>query len=230
MATGSLTKLKLTAYEDAAFETKLSDGEFTSLVNPEKYKSKVKIEYNEEQGQGTSAHNAKFTKILPQDLDLVFLFDRTGIIDGQNSDDQNDGIIDDLEAFKRIVIEYNGDKHRPNFVKIGWGSLLFKGSLLEMDVEFKLFAPDGTPLRATVSTKFKGAVENDLRVAKENNSSPDLTHVRIVKAGDTLPLMTYKIYGDSKYYLEVAKANKITNFRSLEPGQKIFFPPIEKQA
>jgi nucleoid-associated protein YgaU len=91
-----------------------------------------------------------------------------------------------------------------------------------------LFKPDGTPLRATARAKFKGFVEDDLRVAKENNSSSDLTHIREVKEGDTLPLMTFRIYGDSKYYLEVAKVNRITNFRKLTVGQKIFFPPIEK--
>jgi len=40
--------------------------------------------------------------------------------------------------------------------------------------------------------------------------------------------MTFRIYGDSKYYLEVAKANNITNFRKLTVGGKIFFPPIQK--
>jgi nucleoid-associated protein YgaU len=99
-----------------------------------------------------------------------------------------------------------------------------------MDITFKLFKPDGTPLRATARAKFKGFVEDDLRVAMENNSSPDLTHVREVKKGDTLPLMSFRIYGDSKYYLEVAKANRITNFRKLEVGQRIFFPPIEKSS
>jgi nucleoid-associated protein YgaU len=50
----------------------------------------------------------------------------------------------------------------------------------------------------------------------------------MVKAGDTLPLMTEEIYGDDKYYLEVARINNITSFRQLQPGTEIFFPPIEK--
>jgi len=41
--------------------------------------------------------------------------------------------------------------------------------------------------------------------------------------------MSFKIYGDSKYYLEVARANKLINFRKLKIGQKIFFPPLQKQ-
>ena len=107
---------------------------------------------------------------------------------------------------------------------------MFKGALTEMNIEFKLFKPDGTPIRAVAKAKFTGFVEDDLRAAKENNKSPDLTHLRTVKEGDTLPLMSFRIYGDSKYYLEVAKVNNIINFRKLKTGQEIFFPPLQKQS
>ena len=143
-------------------------------------------------------------------------------------DKNGEGIISDIEKFKKIVLNYNGEKHKPNYLIISWGSLLFKGSLKDMEITYKLFKPDGTPIRANVRATFKGFVEDNLRVARENNNSPDLTHIRVVNEGDTLPLMTFRIYGDSKYYLEVAKANKLINFRKLTPGQQIFFPPIEK--
>jgi nucleoid-associated protein YgaU len=68
----------------------------------------------------------------------------------------------------------------------------------------------------------------ELAAAKANVQSPDLTHVRVVEEGDTLPLMAKRIYGDSKYYLEVARVNRITSFRKLKTGQRIFFPPIQK--
>jgi nucleoid-associated protein YgaU len=205
----------------------VDDGVFSSLLNPEKYAFKYKVEYTEAQGQGTSATQPKFVRTAPEDLNLEFLFDRTGIIKG-NSDDLGIGIVADIERFKRIVFDYNGDEHKPNYLMIGWGTLLFKGILAEMSIEYKLFSPEGVPLRAVVTASFKGVVEDSLRVARENNNSPDLTHVRIVKEGDTLPLMTFKIYGDSKYYLQVAAANNLTNFRRLQPGQQIIFPPIEK--
>jgi len=227
MDTGELKKLKVTGYKDDKFSQKVGDGEFSTLLNPEKYIFKYKVEYTEAQGQGTSATQPKFVRTPPEDLDLEFLFDRTGVIKGQD-DLSGDGIIEDIEKFKKIVFNYSGDEHKPNYVMIGWGTLLFKGTLLEMSIEFKLFGADGTPLRAVAKAKFKGSVEDDLRVAKENNNSPDLTHIRSVMDGDTLPLMTFKIYGDSKYYLEVAKANNLRNFRKLETGQKILFPPIEK--
>lgn len=234
---GELIKLRIKAYKDEQFTEEVGDGEFKTLLNPEQYKFNYKIDQNEDQASGTSATSPRFNKAPPEDLELEFVFDRTGVVvdygksgsaDDNTFRDEGNGIIDDIEQFKKVIFDYNGDEHKPNYLIISWGTLLFKGTLSEMDITYKLFKPDGTPLRATARAKFKGFVEDDLRVAKENNSSPDLTHIREVKEGDTLPLMTFRIYGDSKYYLEVAKVNRITNFRKLTVGQKIFFPPIEK--
>jgi hypothetical protein len=234
---GELIKLRIKAYKDEQFTEEVGDGEFKTLLNPEQYKFNYKIDQNEDQASGTSAASPRFNKALPEDLELEFVFDRTGVVvdygksgsaDDNTFRDEGNGIIDDIEQFKKVIFDYNGDEHKPNYLIISWGTLLFKGTLSEMDITYKLFKPDGTPLRAVANAKFKGFVEDDLRVAKENNSSPDLTHIREVKEGDTLPLMTFRIYGDSKYYLEVAKVNRITNFRKLTVGQKIFFPPIEK--
>ena len=236
---GELTKLKIKAFSDEQFSDEVADGEFRTLLNPETYVFTYKIEQNDDQAPGTSASAPRFNRALPEDLELEFVFDRTGVLtdygaagtsDDKTFKDEGRGVIDDLEHFKKVVFDYNGEEHKPNYLIISWGTLLFKGSLSEMDITFKLFKPDGTPLRATAKAKFKGFVEDNLRVAMENSSSPDLTHVREVKKGDTLPLMTFRIYGDSKYYLEVAKANRITNFRKLEVGQRIFFPPIEKSS
>jgi len=224
--TGELTKLRIIAYSDEAFKNEIGDGEFITLINPDKYAFSYKIEQNEDQASGTSTNAPKFNKILPENLDLNFVFDRTGAI--KTSRASEDGIIGDIEKFKKVVFDYNGDQHKPNYLKVSWGTLLFKGSLTEMNIEYKLFNPDGTPIRATANVKFQGMVEDDLRVAKENNQSPDLTHLRTVKFGDTLPLMCHRIYGDSKYYLEVAKVNNINNFRSLPTGKQIFFPPLQK--
>lgn len=224
---GELSKLKIKGYKDERFSQEIADGEFNTLLNPENYRIKYEVSQNRQQAQGTSSAAPHFNKTLPEDLQLDFVFDRSGVIKGYE-DKNGEGIIGDIEKFKKIVLDYNGEKHKPNYLIISWGSLFFKGSLKDMEITYKLFKPDGTPIRANVRATFKGFVEDNLRVARENNNSPDLTHIRIVNEGDTLPLMTFRIYGDSKYYVEVAKANKLVNFRKLTPGQQIFFPPIEK--
>lgn len=226
--TGELKKLKIQAYTNAEFTTKLANGEFLTSMTPQRYTHSYKTEQNAEQAPGTIATALKFFKKLPEDLELEFVFDRSGILPDFKA--QPTGIVDDIDKFKVVVVDYNGEKHKPNYVMIHWGSLLFKGVLTEMNIEYKLFASDGAPIRAVAKVKFQGFIEDNLRVALENKSSPDLTHYRTVKAGDTLPLMTFSIYGDSKYYLEVAKVNGIANFRKLEVGQQIWFPPVQKQS
>jgi len=167
----------------------------------------------------------KYEYTEPDEMTFEFLFDNTGIIDGNPRDD----IADDLRDFKKLLVEYKGDAHEPRHFKLLWGkNSIFKGRVIELGITYKLFKPDGTPIRAVAKVKFKSSIEDLKRAAKENKSSPDLTHTRKVKAGDTLSLMCYEIYGDPKYYLQVAENNDLSNFRLLEPGKDIFFPPIKK--
>lgn len=239
---GNLKKLYIEAYTKDDYQEPIKELVFTTYVNPEAYSIKYATKQNEEQAAGTSASSASFSKILPQELDLEFVLDRTGAVYGTNDtsgkfkpdQDKNKtgiadtGVMADIDKFKKVVYEVKGEEHRPNFLMIVWGALIFKCVLAEMDITFKLFKPDGAPIRAVIKAKFKGSIEDELRVAKENMKSPDLTHIRIVQDGDKLPLMAHTIYGDSKYYLEVARANGLTNFRKLQTGQKLFFPPIKK--
>lgn len=223
---GALKNLFIKAFSDEEFKNEIPEGTYTALLNPDSYTFSYTIVQNEDQAPGTSSTAPKFNKILPQELTFEFLFDRTGAF--KDSPASPDGIIDDIEQFKKVTFDYQGEQHRPNYLKIAWGSLLFKGVLTSLDITFKLFRPDGTPLRAVASLKVIGFVEDNLRVAMENNQSPDLTHFREVKQGDTLPLMANRIYGDSKYYLEVARANRIYDFRNLKVGTYIYFPPLDK--
>ena len=236
--TSELTKVKISAYKSSGFEEnkKISAGEFVALVNPEGYNRFYKIKYKEQQASGTKSQQMKFDKVEPEDIELEFLFDKTGALPGtfKATDDAGikkegkEGVWPDIEKFKKVVYDYKGEIHQPPYLIIQWGELLFKCVLREMTINFKLFRPDGTPLRAVVKAKFTSTVENDLRVRQEAKASPDITHVLIVKAGDTLPMLAYQVYNDPAYYIQVARANNLASFRYLEPGTKLFFPPIEK--
>jgi nucleoid-associated protein YgaU len=95
-----------------------------------------------------------------------------------------------------------------------------------MSVDYTLFKPSGEPLRAKVKLSFSGFMSKEEEALRANRSSPDLTHLIEVKAGDTLPMLCYRVYKDCSYYLEVAKVNGITNFRDLQLGTKLHFPPL----
>jgi hypothetical protein len=227
---GKLQKMKVMAYTDPGMaEDKRADPpyrEFEAMVNPETYSMDYKVEMKDGQGQGTSGTQQKFTMKLPDEISFDFLFDSTGIIDGVQYDAA--GVFEKVHTFKEMLMGLDSGTHEPRHIKLSWGQLLFKGRCIALNVSYKLFNPDGTPIRALLKATFKGSIEETLRVAIENLKSPDLTHYRLIKRGDTLPLLCYRIYGDSKYYIQVAAVNKLSNFRNLTPGDELFFPPISK--
>lgn len=218
-------KMKIYAYSDPTFNQKVD--EFTVLLNPGNYTLNYEVQFAENQTPGTSGHELKFDKIKPQKLDFEFLFDRTGAIVGAG-DIGDEGVQKDVDKLREVALGYDGNIHRTRFLILSWGKLLFKCCLTSLSINYKLFRPDGVPLRATARAAFEEFREEEQRVREENNNSPDLTHIRTIRQGDTLPLMCYNIYGDSDLYLQVAEVNEITNFRNLEIGQKVFFPPIKK--
>lgn len=220
----NVAKLKIYSYPDAS--RKSADASMEVLVNPESYSQKITVKFSDKQAPGTTGKMPKFSKMEPQKLDFELLFDSTGVINGVQ--DQQNGVEAELARFKKLVLEYKGDKHRPRFLSIYWGTLKFDCCLENLDITYKLFRSDGLPLRALAKAGFIGSMDDTKRVAVENASSPDLTHLRTVMEGDTLPLMAFRIYGDSKYYIEVARVNGLDSFRDLKTGMQLVFPPIAK--
>ncbi len=227
---GKLEKMLILAFSDSRKAESgglaEADDSFEALINPESYTQEYKLKFSESgQGQGTSGKQLKYEYTQPEEMIFEFLFDNTGIIDGK----PRDSVADDLKLFKQVLIEYKGDSHEPRHFKLVWGqNSIFKGRVTEVSITYKMFKSDGTPIRAVAKVKFKSSIEEQKRAARENKSSPDLTHVRRVRRGDTLPQLCYRIYGDPRYYIQVAEFNALENFRALRPGSDLIFPPLEK--
>jgi hypothetical protein len=213
-------KLKIIVFKDEKLQQETD--RISVPVNPAKFSRKLRIEYNEQQEQGTQGSNPSFNKTPAEEIQLEFLFDGTGVIDGQKNVRQQ------VTRFKEAVYSFDGEIHRPKFLKLLWGELAFNCVLKDLRIDYTLFKPDGTALRAVLNATFLEVIEDELRAKKMRTSSPDLTHIRYVKEGDTLPLMTHRIYGDASLYIQVAQFNGITNFRNLKPNMRIVFPPIIK--
>lgn len=229
MATGKLEKMLILAFETSEDAEKGGKPEakesLDAFINPESYTLEYKVKTAEGQGHGTSGAQVKFQYNMPDELSFEFLFDSTGIVDGAP---KKDGIFDDVDRFRRVLTGYQGKSHEPYHLKLIWGNLIFKGRAIELSITHKLFNPDGQPIRSVAKAKFKGSIEEKKRARKEDRQSADLTQLRKVKAGDTLPLLCFQIYGDPRHYLSVARVNGLGNFRRLAPGTALVFPPIEK--
>lgn len=218
---GELKKLTIETFKDIEYNEYVD--EFVVMFNPNTYSQKYEVEYQPEQGQGTTGSNQKYGNIKPQEYNFEFIFDGTGV-SAEYSD-----VANEIDRFLELTGKIDSEIHRPRYLKITWGNLISKCVLKSAEITYNLFDPDGFPLRAKVKATFAENIDDTLRAREENKNSPDLTHHRMVKEGDSLPLMTYRMYGDLSYYLDVAKMNNLTNFRNLEVGTRLSFPPIKQQ-
>jgi hypothetical protein len=221
-----LVKMKVTAWENSDFTGNL--GEMEVMINPEKYSQTYKICYTDPQAQGSNGGSPKFRKIPSETVKLELVFDGTGVVPPAKGEKQSptDGITKKINQFRTLVFNFNGKIHSPKFLTLAWGRLLFNGRLSTLDITYTLFKPDGTPLRARASTTFIGYNDEDELAKMANKSSPDLSHLITVKAGDTLPLLCQGVYGSSAFYVQVARANNLTDFRRIAPGTRLLFPPL----
>lgn len=218
---GTLEKLLIKAYDKPDYSGS-PISQFESFINPNEITLAYEMEYDAAQGSGTTGSRMNFKKMKPGDLSLTFFIDGTGA-NGTPLDVQTK--VDEFQT----VTGYNGAIHRPNYLKVTWGTLQVKRCVLKSaSIAYKLFKPDGVPLRAVITATFTDNSDDTTRVALAQDQSPDLTHVRLIKAGDNLPALCTQIYGDPGYYLAVAQANGIDNFRALAPGTTVFFPPLAK--
>lgn len=220
----ALIKLKIESFGKADYVGS-PKGSIRAFINPDSYTQNNANNYSSFNIKGDSEQTYFFNNTAGSSLKLdKLMVDGTGIMPlgiFKNVDEY-------LDELAKLVYKYDGSIHMPPYVKITWGNLSFKGVCSAYNVKYTLFKPDGTCLRAEVSLEFKASVDPQTKVKRAGNNSPDLTHARTVKAGDTLPLMTYRIYGTSAYYMEVARVNKLSHINAIKPGDQIYFPPLEK--
>ncbi|MGN6352883.1 MAG: CIS tube protein [Parafilimonas sp.] len=241
MSLGQLQKMTLVAYTDNTFQTKVPGLlPYEVLINPESYTITYGTASTDQTAQGSSETQSAFRNRLAQTLSFKFLFDGTGVIKkdegllsglssglaipGLNANPPD--VAQMLSDFKKVVYDYNSETHEPPYVQLQWGLLLYNCKLKTMTINFKLFKPDGSPLRAEADCSFEGVIDEKKLAGIENRQSPDLTHIRTVQEGDTLSLMCYREYGDSKYYYQVAQFNNLIDFKNLKTGAKLLFPPL----
>ncbi|MCB0584422.1 MAG: hypothetical protein KDD06_03720 [Phaeodactylibacter sp.] len=229
MAESRPSKLVIRAFVDREMQKPDSGKkEFILPVNPEQISRSFAIKSDNKPSAGAQGAAGRYQHTAPEQLKLDFTLDGTGTIYGYHKSQQGKDVPKQVKDFQDVVYFMSGKIHRPRLLKILGLGVEFYCQLSSLQITYTLFKQDGTPLRAKVSATFTAYSEPKRRVREQDKNSPDLTHIRTVGEGDTLPLMGYDIYEETHRYLEVAKVNQLNNFRKLEVGRELFFPPIAK--
>jgi hypothetical protein len=220
----ALKKMSIVAYSDNTFNSEV--GTYDVLINPETYSHAFSIQYNDATGQGKNGAFSQFRRMGEETVSFKVTFDGTGVVPGSPAPGGSSSVKQQIDDFRNLIFKYNGKLHRPNFVKLKWGTLLFRCQLKTLGLKYTFFTPDGAPVRAEADVLFAGYTSAEELAKEANDNSPDMSHLVTVKAGDTLPLLCYRIYGTSVPYAQIARVNRLAGFRRIEPGTQLLFPPI----
>ena len=223
-----LEKLTIEAYQDEKRKTRAGEP-FKAMFNPESYSQKYALEYVKEEAMNSTGQSVKYARSAPSLLSLKLVLDGTGSHEVASDAAQNgkgQTVENRIKHLLDISYRMNGNIHEPNYLVVKWGSLSFSCRMASIDINYTSFNPDGTALRAELGIELLSDQEINKQLALNAKNSPDLTHSRIVKSGDTLPLLSKAIYGSSSHYLWIAQQNQLDDFRNLTPGQRLFFPPL----
>ncbi len=225
----ALSKLIIHSYKKNDFKDEDKSKLFTTPINPESFTKNYKVELDTARGHGQSTTNPQYKSSAPQQLSIEFILDGTQTLEGYVDEYKKLDVHSQLQKLLECVYDIDGEIHRPRFLNVQWGSEIdFNCVLSSLDINHTLFNPDGSPLRVKINAAFIHYVSPEERAKSNENKSPDLTHYRKVNEGDRLDLLTYKIYNDSKYFLQVGKVNGLTSLRNLKAGIQLYLPPLDK--
>jgi len=221
----ALKKMAIQAYKDPKF-TQQQGKPYQVLINPDEYSHKFAIVYNDTAGQGANGFSPGFNKMGRETMSFTIWFDGTGVIPTFPRSEATSSVDEQIKALKALVFRYEGEIHSPNYLQIAWGTLLFRCRLVSLDLTYTMFQPSGEPIRAKCVLSLASYTAQDELAKKKGDQSADMSHLVSVKAGDTLPLLCYRVYGTSVHYAKVAQVNHLTSFRDLRPGTQLIFPPL----
>jgi hypothetical protein len=229
-----LAKLTLTAYSESSRDASKKLGELTAQYNPETLSMKHESLFPSKQGIATSSSQARFSHSRSKQLNVSLVFDGTNVgYFGVELLFHVPTVAERVKQFLQLCYQVQSATHEPSYLKLSWDKGVlgpsFDCRLQSVDINYSAFDRDGSPLHATLTAVFLEDIDPQKQASIDRLSSPDLTHRRVVRNGDTLPLLCREIYGSAEHYLRVAEVNELDDFRELQPGSALIFPPFEKR-
>jgi hypothetical protein len=206
---------------------------FDVLFNPTEYSISKSNEWKYEKVTGTTFTPPSFGGGNPRELTLNLLLDASLLGKTQHVR----GVTDDLFKMMEVPGGSQGGSSTaaPPFITFTWGSeTTFKSVCTSLTVAYKLFRPNGDPIRADVKMTLKQAEPASTASSTGANLGTNPTTranaghgVHTVKDGDSLPSIAYDAYGDATTWRAIADANGIENPLHLRRGRALSLPRLE---
>jgi hypothetical protein len=190
-------------------------------LNPTQYSIAKANDWTTRPVVGTSLPQAQFAGGHARELGLELLFDAAPDGDVSTATDQLFRI---MEVDQALTAGGQVNQARPPTITLSWGSFTsFKAVCRHLHVQFELFSPDGTPIRAIAAMTLV-QVEKDARSGGGTPAPAQNPRSHTVRDGDSLPLLAFEYLGDATRWREIAVASGIDDPLRLERGRKLEIP------
>ncbi|GAA1948890.1 LysM peptidoglycan-binding domain-containing protein [Amycolatopsis minnesotensis] len=173
----------------------------------------------------TQAAVPEFVGSAPRTLSVEVFLDATRKHDNSVERDVQDLML----AVVPTTESLGKDRPASPWVRFEWGrsaTVRFNGIVKSISVTYSLFDGDGTPLRARCALSIEEAGGDTPR---QNPTSGGLEARRShqVVAGDSLPMLAWREYGDATAWRVIAEANEVDDPMRLRPGTELLIPAQE---
>ncbi len=194
----------------------------TCHFNPDTFTLKRSLDWKLPPKTGDDYPEPVFSGGQAQDFELKLLFDTTST--GSDVRDEYAALtsISKVDPDKKDTVTKKGEPPRCRFE---WGRFLtFEAVITDLQEEFMMFKPDGTPLRAQITVKFKQVASVTRGQNPTTRTEP--RKVWVVHEGQTLDWIAYQEYGDPAQWRHIAETNELADPLDIKPGQVLKLVPL----
>ena len=201
------------------------------LFNPTEYSIDRGASYAELQVPGADMPILQFVCGEAQTLTLELF------LDGTNS---REPIVERNLSRLRDFVRIHGDLHAPPVCRFEWGRSVTEGSsqgaqenaftgvVTSLRERHTLFNEDGRILRSRVTLTLKSYRSVEVQNRETPRESPDRTHIRVLREGETLSQLANELYGDARLWRVIAAENEIERPLFVEPGTALRVPSLPR--
>lgn len=192
--------------------------------NPSEYTISKANKWTVKPVVGEGLPKAEFGGGDAQKLTLELLFDDADRADGDVRE-----ITSSLFAAMAVDKAHASGKNsgRPPTIEFGWGSTTtFTAVCDSLSVQFLLFRPNGTPVRAKAKISL---IQAEPKPGKGQNPTTRGTaglRTHVVRDGDSIQSVAHAAYGDPTHWRRIAEANGIDDPLHLPRGTVLSIPTL----
>lgn len=219
----SQEKARIVTVDLGMFDEGYVDVEFQ--FNPEHIQVTKKLDWKEGDSMSTrNTPDVKFSGGKQAEYSLKLVFDTS-----QNFEYRDVRMYtNELLKLTMMFGEVAEDREWPPRIAFQWGAFtLFLAVVKKVVIDYTLFDPDGTPIRASADIDFLQDDDSDDYAGSTNPTTrTEARKTHIVRQGERLDMIAYREYGAPQHWRHLAQANGLRDPRALQPGQILILPPL----